>query len=270
MPPILAHTWDQESRRDLERIRPHLSIFEYLRELGTTRAALDESFRIPEEVADFLGRHVYAADGVDFHSSNRQRLEINCDLSDTPEWLRAALSPEHPLIIIEHGEVGSQQSNEFEAELITELALAAYERIGLNAEDGFGIVVPHRAQKFLLRGKLPAYAETIDTVERFQGGERDLIIISATASDREFAAAESDFLLEPRRFTVAVSRPKRKVIVIASRTVFDLVPADLDDYERGSLWKHLRHECSEQALWKGHVDEHSVSVLAMGRKEMTE
>lgn len=82
MPPIPAHTWDRESRRDLERISPHLSISEYLREPGTTRAALDESFRIPEEVADFLGRHVYAADGADFHSSNRQRLEINCDLRD--------------------------------------------------------------------------------------------------------------------------------------------------------------------------------------------
>jgi superfamily I DNA and/or RNA helicase len=184
MPPILAHTWDQESRRDLERIRPHLSIFEYLRGLGTTRAALEESFRIPEEVADFLGRHVYAADGVDFHSSNRQRLEINCDLSDTPEWLRAALAPEHPLVIIEHGEVGSQQSNEFEATLIAALARVASERLGLDAEDGLGIVVPHRAQKFLLRERLPAYAEAIDTVERFQGGERDLIIVSATASDR--------------------------------------------------------------------------------------
>jgi hypothetical protein len=263
MPPILAHTWDQESRRDLERIRPHLSIFEYLRELGTTRAALDESFRIPEEVADFLGRHVYAADGVDFHSSNRQRLEINCDLSDTPEWVRAALAPEHPLIIIEHGEVGSQQSNEFEASLIAELARVACAHLGLSAEDGLGIVVPHRAQKFLLRERLPAYAQAIDTVERFQGGERDLIIVSATVSDREFAAAESDFLLEPRRFTVAVSRPKRKVIVIASRTVFDLVPADLDDYERGSLWKHLRHEAERCVLWQGKVEGHDVYIRAV-------
>jgi hypothetical protein len=267
LPPILAHTWDQESRRDLERIRPHLSIFEYLRELGTTRAALDESFRIPEEVADFLGRHVYAADGVDFHSSNRQRLEINCDLSDTPEWLCAALAPEHPLVIIEHGEVGSQQSNEFEAALIAELARVASERLGLDAEHGLGIVVPHRAQKFLLRERLPAYAEAIDTVERFQGGERDLIIVSATASDREFAAAESDFLLDPRRFTVAVSRPKRKVIVVASRAVFDLVPADLDDYERGSLWKHLRHEAEAGMLWEGKIEAHDVNIRVVSARD---
>lgn len=266
MPPILAHAWDQESRRDLERIRPHLSIFEYLRELGAARAALDESFRIPEEVADFLGRHVYAADGVNFHSRNRERLGAGCDVGDAPDWLRAALSPEHPLVVVEHGEVGSQQANEFEAGLIAELARVAHERLGLDAEDGLGIVVPHRAQKFLLRGLLPAYAAAIDTVERFQGGERDLIIVSATVSDREFAAAESDFLLDPRRFTVAVSRPKRKVIVIASRAVFDLLPADLDDYERGSLWKHLRHEAEGGVLWRGKVGAHDVCVRAAGGK----
>ncbi len=96
-------------------------------------------------------------------------------------------------------------------------ARVAGEHLGLDAKHGLGVVVPHRGQKFMLREMLPDYAEAIDTVERFQGSERDLIIVSATVSDREYAAAESDFLLEPRRFTVAISRPKRKVIVIASR-----------------------------------------------------
>lgn len=262
LPPILAHAWDEESRRDLERIRPHLSVFDYLRRAGFTSAALDESFRVPREVADFLGRHVYAADGVNFHSRNRARLGGGGDLSDAPGWLRAALSPEHPLVVVEHGEVGSQQSNEFEAELIEALARVAHERLGLDAREGLGVVVPHRAQKFLLRARLPVYAEAVDTVERFQGGERDLVIVSATVSDREFAAAESDFLLEPRRFTVAVSRPRRKVVVVASRAVFDLVPPDLDDYERGSLWKRLRHEAESLLLWRGRVGAHEVSVRA--------
>jgi hypothetical protein len=74
MPPILAHAWDAESRRDLKRSRVFLSVFEYLQELGFPRVALDQSFRIPEEVADFLRRHVYAADGIDFRSANRTRL----------------------------------------------------------------------------------------------------------------------------------------------------------------------------------------------------
>src|ERR671914_654934 len=30
MPPILAHAWDREARRDIRRARPHLSVFEDL------------------------------------------------------------------------------------------------------------------------------------------------------------------------------------------------------------------------------------------------
>ena len=66
MPPILQHTWDQASRRDLARARPHLSLFAYLLELGFARTALDESFRLPAEVAAFLHCHVYAQDGMPF------------------------------------------------------------------------------------------------------------------------------------------------------------------------------------------------------------
>jgi len=260
MPPILAHAWDAESRRDLKRARVFLSVFEYLLALGFPRVALDRSFRIPQEVADFLRRHVYAADGIDFRSTNRARLPECAGLDEG--WLRAALAPEHALVVVEHDEEGSQQSNDFEAALVAALARAASEGMGLDARTGLGVVVPHRAQKALLASLLPALADSIDTVERFQGGERDLIVVSATVSDREFAESESDFLLEPRRLTVAVSRPRRKLVVVASRAVFDLIPQDLDAYERGSLWKRLRHETRTTVLWQGQVCGHHVTVSA--------
>ncbi|HEX8559909.1 MAG TPA: AAA domain-containing protein [Pyrinomonadaceae bacterium] len=260
MPPILAHAWDAESRRDLKRARVFLSVFEYLQALGFPSAALDRSFRIPEEVADFLRRHVYAADGIDFRSTNRARLEACEGLEEG--WLRAALAPGHALVVVEHDEEGSQQSNEFEAALVAALARAAADRLGLDAREGFGVVVPHRAQKALLASLLPGLADSIDTVERFQGGERELIVVSATVSDREFAESESDFLLEPRRLTVAVSRPRRKLVVVASRAVFDLIPQDLDAYERGSLWKRLRRETSALTLFDGEVLGRRVTVRA--------
>jgi hypothetical protein len=261
MPPILAHAWDEESRRDLSVSQPHLSVFEYLRALGFRGEALDESFRIPTEIADFLRRHVYAADGVNFRSRNRRRIAATENLTG---WLASTLAPEHALVVVEHDETGSQQSNEFEALLVEQIARAALAHLGLDARDGVGVVVPHRAQKSLLRGLLPELAESIDTVERFQGGERDLIVVSATVSDREFARAESGFLLEPRRLTVAVSRPRRKLVVVASRAVFDLIPSDLDEYERGALWKYLRHECAGVTLWEGEVAGQRVTVRVLG------
>jgi hypothetical protein len=118
MPPILQHAWDQASRRDLARARPHLSLFAYLLELGFARTALDESFRLPAEVAAFLHRHVYAHDGIAFHSQNCQRLPAVQGLEG---WLSHALAPDHPMILIEHNDDSSQQANACEAVVIEAL-----------------------------------------------------------------------------------------------------------------------------------------------------
>lgn len=264
MPPILAHAWDEEARRNLKHARPHLSIFDALRAQGFASAALDESFRVPTEVAGFLNRHIYAQDDVNFHSHNRAKLAaLPREENDCAAWVRHALDPAHTLVCLEHDEDRSQQANEYEAHLIEQLVRAAAAHLGLGTQEGIGVVVPHRAQKFLLQARLPELSAAIDTVERFQGGERDLIIVSATASEREFTAIETDFLLEPRRFTVAVSRPRRKVIVVAARAVFDLMPNDLDAYERGSLWKHLRHEGARHELWRGMVDDQRIKISSV-------
>ena len=62
---------------------------------------------------------------------------------------------------------------------------------------------------------------------------------------------------------LAVSRPKRKLIVLASQTLFTLMPADLDDYERGALWKQLRHACASPPLWAGEYGGYQLRVLAV-------
>jgi superfamily I DNA and/or RNA helicase len=59
-------------------------------------------------------------------------------------------------------------------------------------------------------------------VERFQGGERTVILVSATESDRAYLLASSEFLLDSRRLMVALSRAKQKMILVASRSIFSL------------------------------------------------
>lgn len=113
-----------------------------------------------------------------------------------------------------------------------------------------GVVVPHRAQRAALQQALPELSildptsglpkrSAIDTVERFQGGERSVVLVSATESDRAYLLASSDFLLDPRRLTVALSRAKRKMILAASRSVFSVFSPDQEVFLNTLLWKNL-------------------------------
>jgi len=82
----------------------------------------------------------------------------------------------------------------------------------------------------------------VDTVERFQGGERDVIIMTATVSDPDYIAAESDFLLDLNRLNVAMSRMKKKLIVLVSESIPEHIPLDIESYDQALLWKGLAED----------------------------
>ena len=85
--------------------------------------------------------------------------------------------------------------------------------------DSVGVITPHNAQKGLLKNMLSeGFKDTrVDTVERYQGGEADFIIISSTVSDPDYVRSESEFLLNLNRINVAISRMKKKIVIVASR-----------------------------------------------------
>lgn len=263
MPPILAHDWSHEPRRGAQDARIYASTFESLRDRQFPSVALDRSFRLHAMTASFLDEHVYSADKVGFHS-RRSELLAPCEGLDG--LVAAALLPDYPVVIVEHAEHESLKRNDTEIAIIAPVIEAATARLGLTPEDGIGIVVPHRAQRAALKQLFPhlASAGAIDTVERFQGGERDLIILSATASDPEFVLAEARFLLNPNRLNVAISRPRKKLIVVGSTTIFRLVPPDMEVFESALLWKRLRYEFSAETLYEGNVG--GTSVRVSGRR----
>lgn len=181
------------------------------------------------------------------------------------------LHPVYPLIVVAHDEAESQMRNVFEQGLIEPIlrALADPSRYGLDAIEGLGIVVPHRAQRAALQQSFPKLCiidaticiidattgmpvrSAIDTVERFQGGERTVILVSATESDRAYQLASAGFLLDPRRLTVALSRAKRKMILAASRSIFTLFSPDEVIFTNSLLWKNLLLRTCTTLLWDG-------------------
>jgi superfamily I DNA and/or RNA helicase len=242
-------------------VQAHLSLFESLIDRGFPRASLDESFRLHMSVADFLQQNIYVHDGIHFFS---RRTALLPPVATGDDYVDTVLAPEYPIVVIEHGEQSSQQFNLTELALLRPVVAACLDCLNLDGRDGLGIVVPHRAQKALLREQFPILAETdaIDTVERFQGGERDVIMLSATASDPGYVLAEADFLLNLNRLNVALSRPRQKLIVVASRSVTKLLVSDLNIFENAVIWKRLYYQYASEVIWQGAVDGVPVSVRA--------
>ena len=133
--------------------------------------------------------------------------------------------------------------------------------------------MPHRAQRTALEQALlelsildPASGlprrSAIDTVERFQGGERSVILVSVTESDRAYLLASSDFLLDPRRLTVALSRAKRKMMLVASRSILSVFSSDEEVFLNSQLWKNLLLRTCTTSLWEG--ERAGMRVVAWG------
>ncbi len=95
----------------------------------------------------------------------------------------------------------------------------------------------------------------VDTVERYQGGESDCIIITSTVSDPDYVRAESDFLLNLNRINVAISRMKKKIIIVASTSIFEFMPQDAKDYDKALLWRGIAQTvgftANQDPKWKG-------------------
>ena len=104
---------------------------------------------------------------------------------------------------------GESKLNPKEADLVIQLIGDLIEA-GISPEE-MGIIAPYAAQARLLRGKLNVIGLEIDTVDGFQGREKEVIIVTMVRSnDRR----EIGFLADTRRTNVALTRARRKLIVI--------------------------------------------------------
>jgi hypothetical protein len=272
MPPIVQHDWANERRRTFQDYQTYESLFDTLRHRELPGRPVypmiqfAESFRLHADMAEFLRQEIYVQDGIAYHSRRRNVLP---NWSHDSAFVEAALRPEHALVVVVHDERRSQQRNTFEATLIAPI-LRTLDQQGFDAETGLGVVVPHRAQRAALQQVMADLSEdgagdraavaAVDTVERYQGGERQVMIVSATESDPAYVLMQSGFLLDPRRLTVALSRAKQKMILVAARSIFELFSPDEAVFANAQLWKNLLHTTCTVLLWRGEINGVPVEV----------
>jgi len=103
---------------------------------------------------------------------------------------------------------GESRLNPLEAELVVKIVDELLKH-GVHAEE-IAVISPYSAQVKLLREEIK-YEIEIDSVDGFQGREREVVLVSLVRSNRE---GDVGFLSDTRRMNVALTRAKRKLIVV--------------------------------------------------------
>jgi|GEM_PF-424986 len=254
LPPYYSGEYDD--REEFEQ-----SLFEHVLEcygdgIATT---LTTQYRMHEAIAAFPNEQFY--DGV-LTSDSRNR-----------SWTIGTLDP-----LVGVDVTGSEQRTPREsiynpAEVGAVVAeIDRLLRYGVDPAD-VGVITPYTGQVAKLRSALASHdreglhhAVTVDTVDAFQGGEAEVVIVSFVRSNDAGQIGFLDFPTEgPRRLNVALTRAKKRLVLVGDWDTLTTLPGRVDPAECAtpvyqSLYQHLREHARIE-----HVD--AIETDAVGRPE---
>jgi len=270
---------------------------EHCRAGPITIEQLTESYRFDENLASLLTRFQYQADGITLTAAEPRPLPPAAYEASSP-GLEAVFGSDESLVFVCYDDRGHQMVNPIEATLTRAIVGAVSSVSTAPRTDGgpaaavgddpavtatnadnsrsptsgggppdmgsaspsnpsLGVVTPHNAQRGALERTLPG-SVTPNTVEKYQGGERDVIAVCGTVSDPEFARSEEKFILNPNRLLVAISRSRLLTVVVCSEALFEVAPRSRDNLSNGPVWARLFTEAmgeSPDPTWTGSVAE---------------
>ena len=239
------------------------SLFERL--ILTERAAgrtdfigtLHKQGRMHPDIADFANRKFYAREQLECVPLAHQ-LEQTLAYNETSEDETDDVLKAHRMIFIPSKPCRqlniSEKVNTEEARIITDLLRRLYRQLGNNfdPQKSVGVIVPYRNQIAMIRKEIeklgiPELEEiSIDTVERYQGSQRDIILYSFTIQSRyqlDFLTANTfyeDGQPIDRKLNVAITRARKQLILTGNEPTLrqNQIFAELIDYikEKGGYY----------------------------------
>lgn len=219
---------------------PRRSILELLLQRYPRQSAiLETSYRMNGDICDFPSRTWY---GGMLHSAPQNRaarLTLSRPLSpDDP--LDTIIDPNKPVVLVRTHHSGNNQESSEEADIMARIAHHLLHTHQFESEQ-LAIISPHRAQNTAISRRLSERLQSnaalplIDTVERIQGAERDVILFGFTCSDPDHVLSE--FLNSPNRFNVAITRARKKLIVVCSHLFIETVAQNENDLRMNACFK---------------------------------
>lgn len=226
MPPII--------RPELEHNNNSISILDYCSQKveSVPVTVLHTTYRMNEDITNVVSKSFYEPYGITLQSAET----IACNMFQSTYMDRNKYQDSVVFTNASISTPNCQEENIGEADAAIEMVKALIEE-GKRHED-IAVITPFRKQVRLLRSKaqkvLPIEEiPLIDTVERLQGQDVDCIILTFATSENSYIQEIHEFLYNPNRLNVMVSRAKTKVIIFACeqvqkelKSIFRILPRD--------------------------------------------
>lgn len=197
---------------------------------------LNKTFRMNPILSNFISRHFYEGRLENDPLTNSYKLYMNPDLDDDGLDLHF---PESGLVFFAVPHEDNRNSNIEEARFIDRVLkmLRRYLVVERKSDgeyvkrpfekDDAVISAPYNAQVHMIK-RIAGLDTRVGTVDKFQGQEAPVSILSVTSSGLNFPIMSLMFTLNPNRFNVGLSRAQGLSIVIASPSILNVKVNSID------------------------------------------
>ncbi|WP_242003446.1 DEAD/DEAH box helicase, partial [Sphingobium wenxiniae] len=171
---------------------------------------LAETRRMHPAVCDFISDQVYEGRLASHSDTERQRVTGTAWPTAGAYWVSVAHDGNAQIAAEEVAAIGAAIENLLQGSWT--------DKNGATRPIGPGdiiVVAPYNAQVNALRAGLPSSIR-VGTVDKFQGQEAPICLVSMTASSADETARGMEFLFSLNRINVAVSRAKALALVFGS------------------------------------------------------
>ncbi len=182
---------------------------------------LTTTWRMHENICRFISDAVY--DGKLYPKKDNQKQSLILSKTAHPSLLQNGIQ-----FISAHHKDCNQKSEE-EGKIIKELYSSLLQQSYCNRKgnvksitsENILVVAPYNSQVNYLKSILPEDAE-VGTIDKFQGQEAEVVLVSMTTSSAEDLPRNLEFLYSKNRLNVAISRARTLAIVVANPQLLEI------------------------------------------------
>ncbi|KAI4372652.1 hypothetical protein MLD38_010855 [Melastoma candidum] len=192
-------------------------------------SALESQYRMCEGIMQLSNTLIYGNKlrcGSE-HVANQQLLMSSSNLSSW--WLKEVLDPGRSAVFLNtdtipayEGKEKKSLNNPMEAHIIAKIVDELVK--GGIMEEEIGVITPYNSQANLIQSIVSKSSVEIHTIDKYQGRDKDCILVSFVRSTENASQCNSSLLSNWQRINVALTRAKKKLVMVGSRGTLSTFP----------------------------------------------